>query len=308
MSSTDSQSNEGGKPESSPNAHPPSPQRRIPVQTPWLSLTRQPPGRAPNGIDERCFTYCSQTSLGRAEGREPNCRTICLRKVFPHELTTFIFHGRTGQKRQETDHFPLPPEGQPTSEHHLDDFDSPSTSDEDTRYWEEGWYLWTSRSRWAAQEKLGLMSHNLASQDNWQRYKDNFERRHEAEWAERRPQGIPTARGNSGFFRIEIDRVMTSETLPPERPEFPWHSSWLTPLPPPLAPLLEPIRNLLAPTFKAMDIFGQSIESGSQRDFALRMWEKARSPEPFILARNVCRKVWEKWKEGPPDSDAEPDV
>ncbi|KAF9228365.1 hypothetical protein BS17DRAFT_773581 [Gyrodon lividus] len=303
MSSTDSQSDEGGRPQSPPN-EPPLPPKPIPVHTPWLSLTQQPPGKAPSDIDERCFTYCSQTARGRTEGREPNCRTICLRKVYPHELTNFLFHGRTGQQRQESDHFPLPPEGQPGSQNRRDDFDSP----DDTRYWEEGWYLWTSRSSWAAQEKLGLMSQNLASQDDWQRYKDNFERRSETEWAEKRLRGVPIARGNPGFFRIEIDGLVSGEIAPSDRPEFPWHKSWLTPLPPPLSPLIEPIRNLLAPTTRVMEIFGQSFESGSQRDFAFRMWEKAHSPEPFILARNVCRKVWEKWKEGPPDSDDKSDI
>jgi len=68
------------------------------------------------------------------------------------------------------------------------------------------------------------------------------------------------------------------------------------------------MHRLLAPTFKAMEILRQSFESGSQRDFALRVWEMARTPKPFILARNVCRKVWEDWKEGPPDSDEKSDI
>ncbi|KAF9243116.1 hypothetical protein BU15DRAFT_43166, partial [Melanogaster broomeanus] len=117
-------------------------------------------GKVPNNIDERCFTYCSQTSRGRAERREPNCHTICLRKVYPHELTNFLLNGRTGK---QTARFPLPPEGQPISGPRRDDLDSPATHD-DIRYWEEGWYLWTSRSRWAGQEQIDLMSYSLAAQ------------------------------------------------------------------------------------------------------------------------------------------------
>lgn len=65
------------------------------------------------------------------------------------------------------------------------DEDSPSTSrhgssssndddDEDkVRYWEPGWYLWSTTSRWAAQEQMDMMSRDLRWQSDWQKYKDN---------------------------------------------------------------------------------------------------------------------------------------
>jgi hypothetical protein len=84
--------------------------------------------------------------------------------------------------------------------------------------------------------------------------------------------------------------------------------STLIKLPPPVTPLLEPIRDLLAPSFKVMTTLQRSFESGSQAELAARMWEKARTPDPFILASTVCRKMWEKWKEGPPDSDTTSDI
>jgi len=63
------------------------------------------------------------------------------------------------------------------------DEDSPSTSrhgwsssdsDEDkARYWEPGWYLWSTTSRWAAQEQMDMMSRDLKWQSDWQKYKDD---------------------------------------------------------------------------------------------------------------------------------------
>jgi len=64
------------------------------------------------------------------------------------------------------------------------DEDSPSPSrhgwsssndaDEDkARYWEPGWYLWSTTSRWAAQEQMDMMSRDLKWQSDWQKYKDN---------------------------------------------------------------------------------------------------------------------------------------
>lgn len=62
------------------------------------------------------------------------------------------------------------------------DEDSPSTSssssssneDEDkVRYWEPGWYLWSTTSRWAVQEQMDMMSRDLRWQSDWQKYKEN---------------------------------------------------------------------------------------------------------------------------------------
>lgn len=51
---------------------------------------------------------------------------------------------------------------------------SSSDSDEDkARYWEPGWYLWSTTSRWAAQEQMDMMSRDLKWQSDWQKYKDN---------------------------------------------------------------------------------------------------------------------------------------
>lgn len=97
--------------------------------------------------------------------------------------------------------YKLPVEGQP--KHNRDsgpsslqdvsdvdaDEDSPSPSrnglsssgndDEDkVRYWEPGWYLWSTTSRWAAQEQMDMMSRDLKWQSDWQKYKDNVNEDH----------------------------------------------------------------------------------------------------------------------------------
>jgi len=51
-----------------------------------------------------------------------------------------------------------------------------SSSDDDkdkAQYWEPGWYLWSTTSRWATQEQMDMMSRDLKWQSEWQKYKDN---------------------------------------------------------------------------------------------------------------------------------------
>ena len=74
--------------------------------------------------------------------------------------------------------------------------------------------------------------------------------------------------------------------------------SLLLPVSPPVPILTAPIKNLLAPTAKVLTLTRESISSGSQLKLAARMWEKAGTNEPFILARSVCRKMWQTWKDG----------
>lgn len=81
-------------------------------------------------------------------------------------------------------------------------------------------------------------------------------------------------------------------------------NSSLTQIPTSLRPIFDPMRRLLAPTAKVLDIFRRSFESGSQREFARRLLEKSRSPEPFILGRRLCKKAWEMIS-GPPDAKSD---
>ena len=58
----------------------------------------------------------------------------------------------------------------------------------ETKHWQEGWYIWWSSSRWAAQEKLDLMRRDLEGQTEWQRLKDSKN----DEWSRGLPPHEPT--------------------------------------------------------------------------------------------------------------------
>ena len=134
-------------------------------------------GRMSQTSDERCLTYCSQSINGRVERRPPWCRTLCIRRVFAHEVRNVIGISRhRGALPDGTVKYPLPPEGQPRKA-------AGPSGDETTRsnpessslverevpptqvqYWEEGWYLWCSRSPRTSVEHLRLMGLDLAAQ------------------------------------------------------------------------------------------------------------------------------------------------
>ncbi|EGO00944.1 hypothetical protein SERLA73DRAFT_105438 [Serpula lacrymans var. lacrymans S7.3] len=296
-----------------------SPPGRPPHSTgfPWSSWPSVHVMRPQNGqysprTDERCLSYCSQSSRGRAEGNEPWCRSICLRRVFAHEVKRVVAHDNASKLHGASSRlFPLPPEGQPGSSrplrqdpgHFSEDHElsPPYTSPEDTRYWEEGWYLWTSKSRWAAQEKFDLMTCDLHRQDQWQRYKTDKSKQ----------EPVHRAYGNEGLECKQRDKHcgngydvsagMSSSSAEDSAKWVAWQESTMVHLPPRLPSVYEPLNHLLAPTFKVISLIGQSFDSGVYAQLAQRTWEKARSPDPFILAENVCKKMWEKWKEGPPD-------
>ena len=90
---------------------------------------------------------------------------MCIRKVFPHEvqnILSFKTHESVGPDGKAK--YPLPTEGQPINLPRLlggisntDSEDHPSQSAATTKYWDEGWYLWTGQSRWAAHQKTDMM-------------------------------------------------------------------------------------------------------------------------------------------------------
>ena len=158
-------------------------------------------------ISERCFTYSSQTARGRTLGEEPWSRTVCIRRVFNHEVRRQL----DPRWRHPLDPFkavvpldiPLPPESRtpisgflagpaapsspspnsstspPPSRAPFSPSTSISTSARDTsgaepphqKYWEPGYYLWLSRSRHATQEHMDLMSRSLMQQAVYERQK-----------------------------------------------------------------------------------------------------------------------------------------
>lgn len=119
-------------------------------------------------------------------------------------------HGTNDQVQPRPARFPLPPEGQ-----RPDDLSSgQSVSNdyerklrgEDAKYWEEGWYLWYSQNRWAAQERIDLMMADLPSQSNW--YSHMAKQRADWEQNERK--------GKWNLEAVEVDPP-TMAIAPPKR-------------------------------------------------------------------------------------------
>jgi len=150
-------------------------------------------GRFSPKIDEWCFTYCSQTVSGRIHNKEPNCHSICLRKVFPHEVRNVLSYKRHSNLGLDGKaKYPLPSEGQSANiPRYLGG--SPKEADEDrsptpaasTKFWDEGWYLWTGKGRWAVLQKTENMMLDFQTQQQvetirekrkevWQNYQDQL--------------------------------------------------------------------------------------------------------------------------------------
>lgn len=72
--------------------------------------------------------------------------------------------------------------------------------------------------------------------------------------------------------------------------------SVLIPLPPDIPSIWQKVDNLLKPTYRVLSIFQESISSGDQTEFAMRVWEKAQSEEPFVLAQRTLSNAYEQWK------------
>lgn len=319
---------------------------------PSIKVLKPPTGNYSPRVDERCFTYCSQSIRGRLSSDEPWCRTICLRRVFNHEVRRTLATSKYNPETQsfelameETDpKIPLPPEGQPkphaTESEDVDndggkiEWKSIAGKDHPGQpiFWKEGWYLWTSKSRWAAQEKMDLMMLDLEKQAEWQKYKEHvnedwaaFERQRQHQH-QQSPGGDGTAGAppadSPGGGQQHRDhsaqpprptshepRITPSGHIPSgvtdaagehhieESPVPPFpdsaSQSLLVHLPPSFAaPLNEQVTNLFAPTKKLFSIAQESVSSGAQTQFAARLWEKAQSDAPLVLVKAAWGKVW----------------
>ena len=67
-------------------------------------------------------------------------------------------------------------------------------------------------------------------------------------------------------------------------------------MPPDFPSIFEKIDKFLQPTYHVLSIMHESFASGEQKQFALRVWEKAKTDEPFILARRTIEHAYEQWK------------
>ena len=131
--------------------------------------------------DEWCATFCRQTVQGRNDSRIPDCRTICIRKVFTHEVRNVLSFKRHNQVDAEGQaKYPLPAEGQPANLPRILGGSPPLNDDDDDedenglsrrpssappkKNWQEGWYFWTTSDSWGSLDHLSRMQRSLASQ------------------------------------------------------------------------------------------------------------------------------------------------
>ena len=258
------------------------------------------------------MTFCSQSIGGRIHSKEPKCRSICLRKVFPHEVqnvVSFKKHEIVGPDGKAK--YPLPKEGQPINLPRL----LRGTSDADsegrpkppaTKYWDEGWYLWTSQSRWAFLKEIDMMMKAFEEQKQAEL---NLERRKEVwhdyqEHLKRDLSGV--AEQQSQFWGpIFPPRPFPDTRYVPDVLRFGLlfdgfrsfsSVSLLVPLPPDFPSIFEKIHNFLKPTYHLLNLTHESFASGEQKQFALRVWEKTRSGESFIFAQRVIAYSYDQWK------------
>jgi len=207
--------------------------------------------------------------------------------------------------------FPLPAEGQPDGAVIDGIVGGPDVdgrpSARDVRFWEEGWYVWMTKSRWATQEKMDLMLFDLERQTKWMRAKEMDERA----WFESEVQRVrenvrnsnyPEATdGNQGALPPAMVPDDYQDHYGPARHPYPniAMESRLIRVPSSLPSMDVYMRRIFSPTEHLFSILRDSIESGTQRDLVLRMWDTTKSGAPFVLAKNVVRRCWDAFSKGP---------
>jgi len=198
--------------------------------------------------------------------------------------------------------------------------------------WKTGWYLWLTKNKWAAQEKMDGMMTDLERQAEWARMKHDVNQEweraqqmatastvsgdghHPHEENNNQPESHseapsePSSQGHGNTVPSATSVTFVSEDSLPTLPNPPFpdttSSTLLVPVPPPLPPINMYLANLLAPTNKVLNLTHESLASGNQTKFAGMLWEKAKSDQPFVLARNVTRKIWRVWT-GDEEDDGE---
>lgn len=288
-----------------PKVEPPPPPQQVPEPSfvdriPSIRLSVPPRGRFSPATSERCFTYCSQSNYGRAHGSEPKCYTFCLRRIFNHEVDRVLTSANYGpiiKSPTVSANVPLPQEANTTLSQYISDparADAPdgsasssshaSTSpqpENKQQHWQEGYYVWLSRSRQAASEHMSHMKRDLFQQSAYERSK--------AMWA----QAVREGRQHE-FYHTPEARIFGSEWTANMHEDIlsPPYYSMLFPLSTPVPGVKRIIVNYLAPTHVVLTTLRDSFTSGDQVKFAHRMRESIQDGAPWALARNVGRKIW----------------
>ncbi|KAJ7350440.1 hypothetical protein DFH08DRAFT_861464 [Mycena albidolilacea] len=266
---------------------------------PTIKVIEPPKGSFSTRNDQWCLTYCSQNVSGRIHSKAPWCRSVCIRKVFSHEVRNILqfqsHHdiGPDGKAR-----YPLPPEGQPL---HLprylggkpiEDPEHGRRAPEDTKFWDEGWYFWKTTNFLGVYSSISQMQNNLERQVRQEESKQT-KRKQWLEYQEFLKTGeAPT-----------MENKWMGPVVPPNFGPDAAPDSLLVPLPLETDPLLQPLYQLLAPAQHSVQLFRDNLAEGNYRKFALRVWDKALTGEPFTLASRACSFGYEQWKNKSKESD-----
>ncbi|KAI0262563.1 hypothetical protein BC834DRAFT_890769 [Gloeopeniophorella convolvens] len=290
-----------------PKAPPPPPPQQAPEPSfvdriPSIRLSIPPKERFSPATSERCFTYCSQSHFGRASGKEPKCYTFCLRSIFDYEVRrvlTNVNYGPIVKAPTISADIPLPAESKTTLGQYLSDdapneshgdsakpkppLDAPASekSADEQQHWQEGYYIWLSRSRQATSEHMSHMKRDLFQQSAYERSK--------MLWAQAVRDGK-----QQEFYRTPEAQTFGSEWTANMHEDIlsPPHRSMLLPLSTPAPELQRVIFKYLAPTRVVLTRLHDSFTSGDQAKLAQRMSESIRDGAPWTLARNVGKKIW----------------
>ncbi|KAH9921734.1 uncharacterized protein BXZ73DRAFT_104353 [Epithele typhae] len=325
---------------------------------PSIQIRRAPEGGLGDETDQRCFTYCTQSVGGRLDGAPPRCRSICFRRVFPHELGHIksIHRTETVERRGAHSHvsirrklawspadWPLPPEGQRHDglldamlgrwrgrrEHDGDDdADHDGLGPGDTRrgpkMWREGWYLWWTRDADEVRKQLVGMQQSVEFQAQTREFMETTNR----EWAIMATRKWVADQSVSKQERTRRAAVELFERVigprmegGPEEdqgdrqrgdPPFPDTSehSVLIPFPFPsmdIPDIFGPARRTLEPSKRVLSLTHGKFESGEMREFGRRVFEKAKSDEPWRLAAFAWRRTWDILLKDKPAGDDDDD-
>ncbi|KAK7444257.1 hypothetical protein VKT23_001151 [Stygiomarasmius scandens] len=290
-------------------------QYRRPAYANWptIKLTQPPAGRYSPKTDEWFFLFCTQSVKGRIHGQDPHCRSFSIRKVMPHEVrnvANFKRHTNIGPDGKAR--YPLPPEGQPSNvprifggspaivedddEDDEDDRHSPlKVNTPETKFWDEGYYFWTSDSHVASWNALLRMKYDLGQLHR----ADLKMEKQRARWLEYRQFLERNSITDTGRIDQLPEGASKFLTLRPPTQPLPDTSkhALLIPIPPVTTPFWDRINKLLEPSKRMLTIFSDSVTSGEQQKFAQRAWGKAWSAEPFMLAKRTCDRIVEMWKD-----------
>ncbi|KAJ7125063.1 hypothetical protein C8R44DRAFT_703098 [Mycena epipterygia] len=266
---------------------------------PTIKVIEPPKGTFSTRNDQWCLTYCSQNVSGRIQHKQPWCRSVCLRKVFSHEVRNILqFKSHRDVGPDGKARYPLPQEGQPI---HLprylggrptDDPEHGRKSPADTKYWEEGWYLWKTTSIVGVFNSITLMPRTLEAQG----IQESIRKAKRQEWKDYQDFL------RSGQPRTEENKWL-GPVVPPNFGPDPAPESLLVHLPLDSDPLLEPIYHVLGPAHRSLQLFHDNFTAGNYQKFALRVWDKAWTGEPFTLASRACNFGYEQWKNKGKGSD-----